>query len=113
MKHFKYSPTLAVDTPHQTPPARGGASFCPPTRASGNTNLSPTLAEGARGWVKNPHSFTAIAKELNVSVATAEAIYTQAMAKIRHYLLKNKKIRYDLQDGLEYLFLAIKGAQND
>ncbi|MGX2982426.1 hypothetical protein [Helicobacter sp. 23-1045] len=35
----------AESTPPQTPPARGGAYFL---------SFSPSLAEGARGWVKNP-----------------------------------------------------------
>ena len=35
-------PSIAIDTPPQTPPARGEASFD-----------SPSLAEGARGWVES------------------------------------------------------------
>ena len=38
------------NTPPQTPPARGGAYFNSPI-ACGNSTLSPSLAEGARGWV--------------------------------------------------------------
>ncbi|MGX2983529.1 hypothetical protein [Helicobacter sp. 23-1045] len=41
----KNFPFLAINTPPQTPPARGGAF-----------STSPSLAEGARGWVKSLNS---------------------------------------------------------
>ena len=47
------SPSLAINTPPQTPPARGGAFSVSPSPASGNTKNSPSLAEGARGWVNS------------------------------------------------------------
>lgn len=48
-------------------------------------------------------TFVAIAKTLNISPLTAELAFEMAMRKIRRYLLKNKQMRHNLQDGLEFL----------
>lgn len=48
-------------------------------------------------------NFARIARELGVSEMTAQNLYNSAMRKIRRYLLKNKQVRYDLQEGLDTL----------
>ena len=57
------SPSISNDTPPQTPPARGGAyDSNAPARgdsfalAEAESTCPPSLAEGARGWVKSPDS---------------------------------------------------------
>lgn len=48
-------------------------------------------------------NFARIARELGISEMTAQNLYNSAMRKIRRYLLKNKQVRYDLQEGLDTL----------
>lgn len=57
------------------------------------------------------YHFTIIAKELGVSELTAQNAYNSGMRKIRRYLLKNKQLRYELQEWLEYLEF-IKNKEN-
>ena len=49
-KSRKSFPTTAT-TPPQTPPARGGAFSASPSHKEFSLSCSPSLAEGARGWV--------------------------------------------------------------
>ena len=49
LRGFKKAEAIKKNTPPQTPPARGGAFF-DSTLAQDYTD-SPSLAEGARGWV--------------------------------------------------------------
>ena len=52
---------------------------------------------------ENEKSFVIIAKHLGISANTAELTFEMAMRKIRRYLIKNKQMRHNLQDGLEFL----------
>ncbi len=47
------STTIALNTPPQTPPARGGAYVDSPSIARDSHTNPPSLAEGARGWVSS------------------------------------------------------------
>ena len=49
------------------------------------------------------NNFTKIAKELGICEMTVISAYNSGMRKIRHYLLKNKKLRYEWEEWLEYL----------
>lgn len=48
-------------------------------------------------------TFVAIAKALSISPHTAELTFEMAMRKIRRYLLKDKQMRHNLRDGLNFL----------
>lgn len=53
--------------------------------------------------IESPRSFENIAKALGRSVLTIQNDYDSAMRKIRYYLLKNKEIRNDLYEYLDYI----------
>ena len=65
MTSATHSPSLVINTPPQTPPARGGAY-----------NDSPSLAEGARGW-GNPNNDDIAQKypHLNLSIRSLSQSY--------------------------------------
>lgn len=52
---------------------------------------------------KKEIDFAEIGKRLGISALTAQNAYNNAIRKIRAYLLKNKNMRQNLQDGLETL----------
>ena len=53
MTDSAHSTAFVINTPPQTPPAKGGAYIDSISLARGDSQTSPSLAEGARGWV-NP-----------------------------------------------------------
>lgn len=55
------------------------------------------------GKLNNPRDFATIAKTLGCSVLTVQNHYNSAMRKIRHYLLKRKDKREQLQESLRDL----------
>ena len=65
--------SLQNTTPPQTPPARGGAYNDSVTHS--NSESSPSLAEGARGWVNPNNSITQKYPHLNISIRPLSQSY--------------------------------------
>ena len=82
IRDSKSSPSLVINIPPQTPPARGGASYCP-----------PSFAEGARGWVDS----TSLESNLALNSDLQEdKIYRKFEREEKHFALESNT--QDLQN---------------